>query len=1610
MFSPRIRHGRRRIRVEDAEDLRNLRLTFGTNRLPQAGPANDVTIRVTTDNNVNYQVPVDPLTLRVLNNGFAEIVPQLSGNVVGFGEPAELSFTAPFASTREVEVEVYANDPDDLIDGLSSPFVISIGAGETTATRTFRTRAASPGETASEVTFSFIPPEPTQIGYLAVANPYSLRLTAVAENAVFASLSETSVEEGESVTLVLSSQFPVTEATGLTVTIDDPDSVLKAGTALKRTLVLGVGKTEVSLELETANDEIPGVTSTVTISIASAQAAAVLAFQVLDSDPPILFAQLSPTTINEGENTTLTIRSPIIEPASIDVAVLVYDVLGIADIYYAVIETGTQFVEVELNLGDDDLPGPDSDYDIRLSSSGYRILPPSLVLSVTDDDEGLVASFDPSTVEIGQRTELKFSSVAPLAEGTTLTVSLNDPGSLLEMGTLLTQTIPLARGETTAVLSLTLRNDVDLDAVGSITIGTVSSNSLVPVLPGTSTLLVHGSSTLNRGFQQVAQIETVTVEGGPMEIAVGEFLVFLAYDRTAEQQEYTTRYLVESGYDVVAIDEDLGILQVRTVEIMSRTVLPLELLFLPAVIDVDYNVLTSIAIHTPPRETTYKDEWWTEHIHLGEARAVFAADDRSGSTVNAGVVDARGPYYGGVGTHGVVVDSFLTYVGGKSINQRVGRYGVTLEARFISEVLEMGEKAINENNKIINISLNLNCWVEDDSVLGGYRKCDWDKDKEKEKLLDTQQRFRTRLSPLLVHARNNGALVFLAGGNNYINRDDKLLMDSLLRANLITALPTVSNMGDSGNDIETVAITSGFNALTAESGVLIEDDDLQREFTTLVDGLAGVLTRISGAPEGSNIFKRIRDIFRRIEDSLKKILYSRIWEQVLSAQEAYSAWSANGVIVAASDSSDRIADFSNVGKTTDLVAPGDNVGVPSIYNSAYRHQRGTSFASPIAAGVASLVAATNPELSPRQIKAILRVTSDEGITERVTEQKYELINAHDAVRCAMELRRDPVVVDRSNLRDILRNLSREIEKRLRGRAEPIECDTGLDVVLLVDVSGSYRDDLPIFKTRARQLVEDLQKLPEDIRLGVASFRNTTYELNQRLTYDSEQVMRAIDSLNASGDEEHLPALQSIAEMETGWEQGRHKLVILFTDEPIDDPSYPSHISDVLERGEWPNLIDTLQNQEIRIVVVWSGNISYDTLLDLAGQVNPPSYSTFSQLYGLDKEGRGNVEVIINAIQQLLVAEREGSDLNADNSGSMTALRPLPRADDYGDTPDMATPIDIGSSLEGELTLKSERAGDLDYFSVEVTETVTLAFYTSGSIVTMGRLLESDGTSVIHATSFDGIDRNFMIEQELDPGTYYLEVSEVSGAAGAYTLYVSERIFEMDDHGDTRGTATPIDIGSSLEGELTVKSGGLQDIDYFSVEVTETVNLAFYTAGSIVTFGQLFESDGTLVASDIYGINYPNFRIEQELDPGTYYLEVSPDFYGIGGVYTIYVSKRAFEMDDHGDTPGTATDIGIGSSLEGALTLKSGGAGDLDYFSVKVTETVRLAFYTSGSIDTVGSLLDSNGISEIDYDDDDGEDFNFRIEQELDPGTYYIEVRPYDEFAEGVYTLYVERSR
>jgi hypothetical protein len=97
----------------------------------------------------------------------------------------------------------------------------------------------------------------------------------------------------------------------------------------------------------------------------------------------------------------------------------------------------------------------------------------------------------------------------------------------------------------------------------------------------------------------------------------------------------------------------------------------------------------------------------------------------------------------------------------------------------------------------------------------------------------------------------------------------------------------------------------------------------------------------------------------------------------------------------------------------------------------------------------------------------------------------------------------------------------------------------------------------------------------------------------------------------------------------------------------------------------------------------------------------------------------------------------------------------------------------------------------------------------------------------------------------------------------------------------------------------------------------------------------------------------------------------------------------------------AIELSIDSTIDGSLDTSD----ETDYYKFEITTDSAVQIYTSGSLDTIGRLYDSN-IDLISYNDDGGTGFNFKIVENLSAGEYYVSL--YEYFGDtGDYTIHLK---
>ena len=204
----------------------------------------------------------------------------------------------------------------------------------------------------------------------------------------------------------------------------------------------------------------------------------------------------------------------------------------------------------------------------------------------------------------------------------------------------------------------------------------------------------------------------------------------------------------------------------------------------------------------------------------------------------------------------------------------------------------------------------------------------------------------------------------------------------------------------------------------------------------------------------------------------------------------------------------------------------------------------------------------------------------------------------------------------------------------------------------------------------------------------------------------------------------------------------------------------------------------------------------------------------------------------------------------------------------------------------------------DWFSVYVRNSVSTqptirmtAWTTGGARVSM--FLKDDENKVLAAHN-PPVSAPPNVQVVLDNTAkntwYYITVRGRSeNDRGGYQI-------KVDDHGDSRATATDVGSSSSVNVKGTLVAAG--NVDYFKFTVAnDDTNVTISTTGSVNTYGELQNSNGARIAwNDDESKTEDNFKIirtndgtnDKSLDEGTYYVKVSGES-GSTGDYELVIS-------------------------------------------------------------------------------------------------------------------------
>ena len=320
--------------------------------------------------------------------------------------------------------------------------------------------------------------------------------------------------------------------------------------------------------------------------------------------------------------------------------------------------------------------------------------------------------------------------------------------------------------------------------------------------------------------------------------------------------------------------------------------------------------------------------------------------------------------------------------------------------------------------------------------------------------------------------------------------------------------------------------------------------------------------------------------------------------------------------------------------------------------------------------------------------------------------------------------------------------------------------------------------------------------------------------------------------------------------------------------------------------------------------------------------------------------------------------------------------------------------------------------------------------TDGEPVTLSAEIESSALVVID-TSIHGyedlladlepdtdillIDRN---ENGLQKLADYVEgrddISSIHilshGAEGEFTLgSVTINADNIDQHAELLGQ-----IGESLteNGDLLLYGCNVADdgtsiefvnkvADYTEADVAVSTNLTGAAA-----LGGDWDLEHTIGQIDAANLELTSFS--RLLAPPT----ATDDIATTDEDTPLTTTATTNLLDNDNDPDGDSLSITqVRSTVDGASTTLQPNdvvhsmispAGDVDYWQFTLTESGVVTLETSGSTDTVGRLLNAIGTF-LAFDDDSGAGINFRIQETLPAGTYYIRVTGYTRSV-GDYTL------
>ena len=215
------------------------------------------------------------------------------------------------------------------------------------------------------------------------------------------------------------------------------------------------------------------------------------------------------------------------------------------------------------------------------------------------------------------------------------------------------------------------------------------------------------------------------------------------------------------------------------------------------------------------------------------------------------------------------------------------------------------------------------------------------------------------------------------------------------------------------------------------------------------------------------------------------------------------------------------------------------------------------------------------------------------------------------------------------------------------------------------------------------------------------------------------------------------------------------------------------------------------------------------------------------------------------------------------------------ADDHGNTPSTATPIELGTSTAGRI----DPGDDMDVFQIDLSDASGITdvwAYTTGEVDTVGGLYDGEGTLLLF--NDDGYLRyspdNFSLRRKVSPGVYYIVIVSYRPNPGEYVLHTNA----VTDPGNSLDTAKRLTLGAPAAGTFIEDD----EEEYLRLDFARPTHVVIDAVSpSYVSLdAELLDASGTGIGENIYSlddlllhVHGDGFSIRESFSPGTYYIKV-----------------------------------------------------------------------------------------------------------------------------------------